>query len=283
VFGALRAIAGRFAARRALVAAAVALGSLCWVAQADAFVYWTNSNTNMIGRSSLDGTSVNQRFIRGASGPYGVAAYGNYIYWTNRSANAIGRAKLNGTSVDQHFISATGPQGIAVDGHHIYCTTATDAIGRAKLNGTSVDQSFIAGASAPDALAVAGSYIYWTNSARITTIGRATLAGADVNEKFISLTQHAYGVAVDLAAGLIFWTDLADNRIGRASLNGTHVDPGFILTDAPLGITVSGHYLYWSTSITTLGRATVNGHSAESGFITGAAEPLGVTVAGASG
>jgi len=36
-------------------------------------VYWTNFDANTIGRADLDGQNVNQSFISGASGPFGLA------------------------------------------------------------------------------------------------------------------------------------------------------------------------------------------------------------------
>jgi hypothetical protein len=36
-------------------------------------VYWTGGGSSTIGRAKLNGTGVNNSFIKGAIGPYGVA------------------------------------------------------------------------------------------------------------------------------------------------------------------------------------------------------------------
>ncbi len=41
-----------------------------------AHLYWANSGTDTVGRSGLDGTGVDDGFIPGGSGPFGVAAAG---------------------------------------------------------------------------------------------------------------------------------------------------------------------------------------------------------------
>ena len=95
----------------------MALAALCLPASAGAYVYWTNSSSNSIGRANLDGSGVNESFITGAFNPAGVAVNGAYVYWANEFTDTrIGRASLNGSSPDQSFITgASGPVGLAVD------------------------------------------------------------------------------------------------------------------------------------------------------------------------
>jgi hypothetical protein len=83
-------------------------------------IYWTNTGPTgpewTIGRANLDGTRVNQRFIRTANRPCGIAVDQGHIYWaqtTGRFAHpstTIGRASLNGSAVNNQFI--TGIQDI---------------------------------------------------------------------------------------------------------------------------------------------------------------------------
>jgi hypothetical protein len=58
--------------------------------------YWTNGN--WIGRASLNGTGVKQKFIPRAMGASMVAVSGGYLYWTNTLAGHPGRpeARLAG-------------------------------------------------------------------------------------------------------------------------------------------------------------------------------------------
>src|SRR5690348_4962902 len=66
-----------------LVAALASLLVTCGTAPvASAFVYWTNRNSNTIGRANVDGSGVNQSFITGANDPFEVVVDGASIYWT---------------------------------------------------------------------------------------------------------------------------------------------------------------------------------------------------------
>ena len=39
------------------------------------YIYWTNTNSDSLGRAKLNGTHVNQKFITGAKGPGGLAVW----------------------------------------------------------------------------------------------------------------------------------------------------------------------------------------------------------------
>ena len=221
----------------ALAVTLAVMVSGCLAAQADAFIYWTSSNSNAIGRANLDGTGVNQSFITGASGPAGVAVDGQHVYWANNSNGPIGRANLDGTGVNQSFITAQFPDGVAVDGQHVYWTNLqSTTIGRANLDGTGVDQSFITADSDPSGVAVDGQHIYWSNF-NSGTVGRSNLDGTGVDQSFITGASHPDGVAVD--GQHVYWTNLGNGTIGRSNLDGSGVNQRFItgLSD-PSGVAV---------------------------------------------
>src|SRR5439155_994948 len=129
----------------------------------------------------------------------GTGAASRHVYWTNSTyPGSIGRADFDGQNVNQSFITSPRPDGVAVDGSHIYWANQRgDAIGRADLDGQNVNESFITGASSPYGVAVDGSHVYWTNSNY--TIGRADLDGQNVNQSFITRGSDAFagGLAVD--------------------------------------------------------------------------------------
>jgi len=62
-----------FAVAVAAALATLALAALAFASRAEAYVYWTNVDTDSIGRANLDGTGVNPNFITGTSGAYAVA------------------------------------------------------------------------------------------------------------------------------------------------------------------------------------------------------------------
>ena len=162
-------------------------------------VYWANFDLNglpgTIGRANLNGTTVNQSFIPGATQPFGsndVTVDATHIYWADHRAGTIGRANLDGTGVDPNFITgldtktvldpftgANTPAGVAVDAGHVYWTnTQPGAIGRANLDGTTVDPTFITGAGAPGDVDVDVGHVYWSNEDTLNRPGRSRGSGA---------------------------------------------------------------------------------------------------------
>jgi hypothetical protein len=211
------------------------------------YLYWTDTFDNAIGRSKLDGTDVQKKFItEGAAFPVGISVQGRYIYFANNGTFAISRARLDGSKVDKEFINVGGapgmPNGLATDANYIYWSTLTNTIARAKLDGTGMNLKFITDTGVqsetvlsplPYGLVVSGQYIYWANQAD-GAVGRAKLDGTEANKLFIQGADFPGGVAVD--DQYIYWANNNDT-IGRAKLDGTEVNQKFITgANAPAGL-----------------------------------------------
>ena len=121
------------------------------------YVYWTNVNSNAIGRANIDGTAPDQNFITGANAPDGVTATSTHIYWTNVNNGTIGRANIDGTGANQNFITGANlPFGVTATSTHVYWANRTNnTIGRANIDGTGTNQNFITGANGPVGVATA--------------------------------------------------------------------------------------------------------------------------------
>src|SRR5215468_1745958 len=188
---------------------------------------------------------------------------------------------------------------------HVYWSTVdfsglAGTIGRANLNGALANQNFIPGATQPFAspeVAVDAAHVYWTNE-RAGTIARANLDGTGVEQSFITGVSDTGGatvtvpknggpgtsnspalrVAVDAAH--VYWTNSATGTIGRANLDGTHVNRKFITgVGSPLGVAVDAAHVYWADNLAqTIGRANLDGRAVNLNFIAGASQPLGVAV-----
>ncbi|MDZ7578339.1 MAG: DUF5050 domain-containing protein [Candidatus Nanopelagicales bacterium] len=270
------------------VAASVAVASAGLVlvapgagsADSGRYVYWTNyAEGSTIGRASADGTSPDQSFITGASGPTGIALDDDYIYWANNDANTIGRAKLNGTSVNQSFITSdSDPFGVAVTGDYIYWTNlGAGTIGRARLDGSGTNQSFITGAALPTGIAIDDDHVYWANFGT-NALGRANLDGTSVNQSFITGASGPFGVAV--TGDHIYWTNQGSGTIGRARLDGSGKKQSFITgASGPFGVAIGGDHVYWTNGGDyTIGRARLDGSGKDQSFVTGTIGPVGIAV-----
>jgi stage V sporulation protein SpoVS len=244
---------------------------------AEAFIYWTDTSLDAIGRGNVDGTGVNQSFISGAEEPTGLAIDAGHIYWTNRTADTIGRANLDGTGVNQNFIvNLANPSGLAVDGAHIYWGNATPSfksIGRANIDGSGADPEFITGPGATTlewpafGVAVNGTHIYWTVSALGGPISRANIDGGSPSYSFIP-SNGPTALALDTAH--VYWTTFFDDGIGRANLSGTGSTP-FGSGGTPMGIAVDDAHVYWgNTDDGTIGRSNLNGSGVDQSFMSAA-------------
>ena len=260
-----------------------ALAAASFVGRADAFVYWTESTRNTIGRANhLDGSAVNVSFISGLNRPQAMAIDGTYLYFVT-GLGAIGRANLDGTGVNQSFILGVFPEALAVDGAHIYWTTSGpngNRVGRANLDGSGVNPMFITTTVAAAGVAVDGNFVYWANSS-LNSIGRANLAdGSGANQLWITGAANPQGVTVDGA--FIYWVNASSGRIGRANLNGTGANQFFITAGKPEWIAVDSANVWWTNGspLYSIGRANLDGMGVSQTFIDTLSAPSGLAING---
>lgn len=98
----------------------------------------------------------------------------------------------------------------------------------------------------------------------------------------LAIVSVGVGIPVDTAAATphLYWTNYGDGSIGRADLDGTNVDQGFITgASDPIGIDAGGSHLYWTNEGSdSVGRADLDGTDVDQGLIGGADAPSGVAV-----
>lgn len=92
------------------------------------------------------------------------------------------------------------------------------------------------GGSSGSSGAHASTYIYWASGS--STIGRANLKGAAVNQRFITGADMPDALTVD--SRYVYWANWGNGTIGRASLNGSGVNQRFITVrrGRPVGVAV---------------------------------------------
>ena len=202
-----------------------------------------------------------------------------FVYWG--AAGSIGRAKADGSGADQTFITYGGvpSASVALDSSHIYWAQSDTGVERANLDGTGLKSNFIGtGHGNANAVVVNSSFVYWSEATG--GIARANLDGTGINTSFItnvaptcsgcSVVPTVLGVAVD--GQHIYWAAFRTTMfttvgtIGRANLDGSGADPGFITLPTnyePIGMAVNGQRLYWSYGQSQPGGATYGIGSAD--------------------
>ncbi len=167
-------------------------------------------------------------------------------------------------------------------------TVPSGNVSRANTNGSGVVNNLATSAEG-GFIAVYGNYLYYKSSD--TTIGRATVDGADANPNFITgLTSDPRGIAVN--GSYIYWAQYghyawdADRGIFRIGMSGG-VAGGAIVANpsgGPNGIALDSNYIYWANSDNAWGgpvaisRAKLDGTSVDDTFIAVADNPVGLAV-----
>jgi len=268
-------------AKWALGIGACVVATLGAVAPASAHIWWTNQDSDSIGRARLSGEVAIRNFIATAQPARGMAIDGQHVYWAQGSTNgSIGRALLNGTQKQQGFIdTGRNTRGVALDSFGIYWSNlaaGAGAIGHASLDGSGVNPSLIATSGPPCGVAVDPDKLYWSNSTNPGTVGRAH-GPFDVEPDFITAGGNPCGVAV--TNHYIYWANEAGGSIGRASRDGSHVREHFITAPGACGVAVNNSRIYWtSANSNSIGTAKLDGSGVNPSLISGALSPCGIAV-----
>ena len=244
-------------------------------------------------------------------GPDGVAVdvAGGHVYWTGMGVPAdddgfIMRADLDGKNVTT-LVPAGGtftPKQMKLDvaGGKMYWSDREGMrVMRANLDGSGVEALVTTGTTDQDrmdnsrwcvgvALDLAGGWLYWSQkgpaNGGVGTLRRAHLVlptgqnsmnRTDIEILYDKLPEPI-DIDVDVSAGMIYWTDRADNTVSRAPVEipagmtaATRTDRQIIVKNVPVAIGVAldlarGKVYYTSGSNGDLGRANLDGSSNES-------------------
>uniref|UniRef100_A0A8C1RHZ8 Low density lipoprotein receptor-related protein 6 n=1 Tax=Cyprinus carpio TaxID=7962 RepID=A0A8C1RHZ8_CYPCA len=223
-------------------------------------LYWTDSETNRIEVSELDGTHRKVLFWQDLDQPRAIAldpARG-YMYWTDwGEIPKIERAGMDGTHrsviIDSEIY---WPNGLTLDydlqklywadakfsfihrsdldgsPHVCVCVCATQLLllaRRTDLRRISLDTpDFTDIVLQTDDIrhAIAIDYdpveghIYWTDD-EVQAIRRSSLDGSEAQFVVTSQVNHPDGIAVDWIARNLYWTDTGTDRIEVTRLNGS--------------------------------------------------------------
>ncbi|XP_029697135.1 low-density lipoprotein receptor-related protein 5 isoform X2 [Takifugu rubripes] len=181
----------------------------------DQLVYWLDGRQN-IRRASDDGTTssvtvnANSQSADGQIHDLSLDPYSRHIYWTCETTNTINIQKMSG--------------------QHVGVVLKDDA-------------------NKPRAIVVSAEkgYMYFTTiQERSAKIEAASLDGTERECLFATGLFRPVALALDTAAGKLFWVDSDLKRIESSDLTGAN---RIVLQDSsilqPAGLTVLGDHLYW--------------------------------------
>ena len=103
--------------------------------------------------------------------------------------------------------------------------------------------------------------MYWTESTPADfMLQRANLDGTNL-ELLVTGLVNPSGIALDVAGGKIYWTDIGAGKIQRANLDGSAVEDiltvGAVFAPLAVALDVNGNKIYWTEIWTSSFRATV--------------------------
>ena len=262
-------------------------------------IYWTEQTSETTGKiqsADLNGANVREvlRQVAGMPKAIAVDAANGKLYVANAQGQ-VQRLNLDGSGFQSHFIqNLSAPQGVAVDtaAGKVYWTEA-GRIRRANLDGTN-RQNVVTGLGTPASLSISSAPvevlipqsqrppIYWQTAA-----GLQSLTGATV-DNFAQAVQNATGIAVDAAAGKVYWTEQTGKTSGRirsADLNGSNPRVVKELKSVPMGIALdaANGRVYITNSWGKVQSLDMDGGNFRPNLITGLDAPTGVAVDAAAG
>ncbi len=220
-------------------------------------VYWHHfepGTSSKIMHADLDGSNASDLINIGTEGCGDIAIdqVGGKIYWSEFAG--IKRASLDGTDVEVFLVTEQSPGALAIDEVHRWIYWGRDVgwnygVNRATLDAQIVEDILFLGTDygidgiALDSegdtlyLIVLDGVIY---SSRLDGSQRQTLIG--------NAGTWTFDVAVDPAARKLYWTDVAENTIRRANIDGSAVELLPLAVSRPYKIEIDPcvGFLYWN-------------------------------------
>jgi cysteine-rich repeat protein len=218
----------------------------CGSSAAGQHIYWS-VNHNTIRRADLNGSNAQTIAIVDYINDLAIDPIQQKLYWTGCSS--ISRMNLDGSNVEELLVDSVCSEHLSIDltAGRIYWT-ASSSIKRAGLDGSDPETVVVLGGPSRLALHPADDRLYWTDI-EAGLILRAGLDGADI-EPLVSDPLLGAGLALDLGAGLMYWTvDTGPDtsRLRRARLDGSHVlDLPHKMGDiADMALDLTAGNIYW--------------------------------------
>ena len=262
-------------------------------------VYWTDVGAHKIQRANPDGSQV-EDVVVGLDEPQQIAIDhdSDKLYWAELSPDAVvRRANLDGSDMETliaggGFPGVGKPRGIALDlasnkmyfaGGENNVTGGGGIVARANMDGSDVEL-LVPDRNEPRGVTLhhGDDKIYW---AELLGVQRANLDGTGIEQATTSQPIEPYGLALDEAAGQLYWTDRSMRAIGRTDLATSigetllqNSTADFVQEPKGIALDIAHDAMYWVDETTgTVHRARLDGSDAEA-LVTGLIEPPGLAL-----
>ncbi|MCG8407712.1 MAG: thrombospondin type 3 repeat-containing protein [Phycisphaerales bacterium] len=210
-------------------------------------LYWSSQpffSGSMMQRAALPGLSCAEQIVAWANNTVPVSVsprrlaldlVNRKIYWTNLDSEGwILRSELNGENIEPLVTEDTHREGIALD------------IDAGKMYWV---ENFLEEGD-------------WIDG----KIRRANLDGSDVEDVLANgFVDRPIGIAVDAAAGKLYWTDFDLNKIQRANLDGSEIEDvvNGVINPQVIALDLINGRLYWADDGDIIRRAWLDGTNIE--------------------
>ena len=278
-------------------------------------VFWTDNGSDKVQRANPDGSALTDLVTTGLGRPTDIEIdpIGAKMYWNDWNTGNTERSDLDGSSREVLFgnltgascvISGNGKNGIALDvaAGKIYYSSSCDDREVFQVNVDGTGNTPIYSGFFPDdvVLDLSSGHLYiadggGTAPGDIGFIERIDLDGANpVTILSTPATRKPRGLALDIGAGKIYWTESSnggipgpgapwEGSVHRADLDGTNIETLVTSGDVgedmfPWGIAldVKNSKMYWADINTgKIRRADLDGSNVEE-VVTGLDSPQGL-------
>ncbi|WP_224365634.1 Ig-like domain-containing protein [Hyalangium versicolor] len=179
------------------------------------------SNGSALFRADSDGANpVN--IVANGGFPAGLAvdSTSRKLYWSDFNGKQVMRAELDGSNPTQVVGNLDSPSAIAVDGSSskVYVITYNNTkLVRFNLDGTNLETlaSNLGGLGVGLAVDSSGGKLYYAT--RSNSIYVANLDGSNITP-LVTNQNTVYGIAIDVTAGRLYWTDWLGQALRSAHL-----------------------------------------------------------------
>lgn len=203
------------------------------------YLYWCDQTAHTIGRAKLDGTEVNNEWIKGAERPAVVCVNAGHVYWANQEG-FIGRATIAGGSIEPKWVSlgVAFTHVIGLDSTYVYFSGGgSSKIGRVKLDGTGVETGWLETGAGTLGIFISPTHIYWGREGE-NFIGRAKLDGTEKIMEWVKGVDAGGGLGAYAITGDGTYLYLGMRGVGgdiaRVKLDGTGLESAWVVKNAEI-------------------------------------------------